>query len=147
MERGLSPFSRACRWCGDSFMTRHASDTCCSLGCTEEVYQHLNELSLIQDEFRSLAEKVEVLHEKIYRIHRRIERQVSKLQRLGTQWAATTDGEELFAIEGQEKKISRVLHRLNEECHKRDLEAIPAERHLFTLERSVAKLKRLVGES
>lgn len=147
MDRRNSPFQRTCRWCGDAFLARQTSDTCCSLGCSEEIFQHAHELSLVQHEFSTLNEKVEELHERIYRIHRRIERQVMKLQKLGAQWASTPDGDELFAIERREKRISLILNRLNNECYKRDLQAIPAERKLFHLERAVEDLRRLIGDS
>ena len=146
MARSHGPFQRACCWCGDAFLARNKSDICCSLGCSEEVYQHVHELQLKQQEFRSLSEKVEVLHEGIYRVHRRIERQVNKLQRLGEQWSATQVEAEREKIERRERVVSKVLARLNPDCEARDEESIPEERRLHSLAEDVANLKKIVGE-
>jgi len=145
MERG-HPFKRACAWCGASFQAPNNRATCCSLGCEEEVHQHLLELSWAQNEFREISERVEELHEQIFRFCFRIERQVEKLRRLGVQWSTSPDEESLFKIEREEKKVSRVLARLNAECARRDEEALPQDRRLFALERAITHLKRLVGE-
>jgi hypothetical protein len=147
MERRNRPFKQACKWCGNEFSARDGSDSYCSPGCAEEFFQRRVELTLVQDQFRSLNEKVDALHERIFRIHRRIERQVAKLQKLGARWASTTDGDKLFDIERQEKKTSLILGRLNDECFKRDEQAKPGERALFRLERAVNRLRKLVGDS
>jgi len=147
MARSHGTFQRACCWCGEAFLARNKSDICCSLGCSEEVYQHVHELHVKQHEFQSLSEKVEVLHEGIYRIHRRIERQVQKLQRLGAQWRATQGEADRENIERREKVVFKVLARLNSDCEARDKEAIPEERRLYRLEKDVANLKKIVGEA
>lgn len=146
MARSHGTFQRACCWCGDVFLARNNSDICCSLGCSEEVYQHVHELHLKQHEFQSLSEKVEVLHEGIYRIHRRIERQVKKLRRLGAQWRATQGEADRENIERREKVVFKVLARLNSDCEAQDKKVIPKERHLYRLEKDVANLKKIVGE-
>lgn len=147
MARSHVPFHRACCWCGDAFLARSASDICCSLGCSEEVYQHVHELQLKQHEFQSLSEEVEVQHEGIYRVHRRIERQVEKLQLLGAQWRATQDEHERARLERRERIVSKVLARLNSDCEARDAKVKPDERRLYSLEKDVANLKRIVGEA
>lgn len=147
MARSHGPFQRACCWCGDAFLARNKSDICCSLGCSEEVYQHVHELQLKQFEFQSLSEKVEVLHEGIYRVHRRIERQVKRLQRLGVQWSAIQGEAAREIVERRERVVSKVLARLNSDCDARDKEVIPEERRLYLLEKDVANLKKIVGEA
>lgn len=146
MNGESKPFQRLCRWCGDPFTAKRESDNHCCLECSEELHQHLEELTLVKWEFNSLQEEVEVLHEELGRIYLRGDKQVRKLQRLGAQWQRLTSEEDRAKIEKRERLTARALERLNIQWERRSKNAVPHEMRLAELERAVRDLKKMVGD-